>query len=247
MPQEVAEKRSGFRFPAVVPVEYFKPDNTSIASYALNLSKSGTFISTDDSLGVGSEFPLMLNIPFDGSSSQIVQTQGTVVWDRIQPFKSKQNGMGVKFNESLPEDVLLHALADTTKKFIRESEAKKALENRVEDLESELEDLQRLATLGRYVEKILHDVSNPLLAISGNLEIMKKAMHQRKQKLAAGDTIDEEECRKNIREFDDYCKKVDKILKDYAILTKLAQIAGETGETLERKLAQRYGSEHIEL
>ena len=39
MMQEVAEKRSEFRFPAVVPVEYFKPDDSGILSYVLDLSR----------------------------------------------------------------------------------------------------------------------------------------------------------------------------------------------------------------
>ena len=38
MMQEVAEKRSEFRFPVVVPAEYFRPDDSGILSYSLDLS-----------------------------------------------------------------------------------------------------------------------------------------------------------------------------------------------------------------
>jgi hypothetical protein len=48
MMREPVERRSEFRFPVVVPVEYFKSDDSGILSYALDLSKNGTFISSDD-------------------------------------------------------------------------------------------------------------------------------------------------------------------------------------------------------
>jgi len=241
MIQELAEKRSGFRFPAVVPVEYFKSDDSGIASYALNLCKNGAFISSDDPVRTGNNVALNLNIPFNGTSSKIFKTKGIVVWDWIQPFKSKKNGMGVKFTDPLPEDVLLNALADTTKKLIRESEAKKALEERVEKLESELEEVTRLATLGRYVEKILFDVSNPILTLSGKLEIIKKKMHKHKKMLEESGEIDQKECKKRIREFDDYCKNIGHILKDYKVISELIQIVGDDRETFERRLLQQYG------
>jgi hypothetical protein len=48
MMREPVERRSEFRFPVVVPVEYFKSDGTGILSYALDLNRMGTFISSDD-------------------------------------------------------------------------------------------------------------------------------------------------------------------------------------------------------
>jgi len=239
MIQKLAEKRSEFRFPVVLPVEYFKPEDSGISSYSLDLSKSGTFISSDVPLSIGSRFDINLTIPFNDESSKILRTEGTVVWDKVQPFKSKRNGMGVQFIEPLPESLLLKALANNIKKLIKESESKKALERRVEKLESELEEGKRLATLGRCTEKILFDVSNPILTLSGKLEIIKKKMLEHNKMLEEHGEINQEECKKHIKEFNDYCKKIDQILKDYKVISELAHIVGEDRQTLERKL-KRY-------
>ena len=176
MIQELAEKRTEFRFPVVLPVEYFNPEDSGISSYSLDLSKSGTFISSDVPLSIGSRFGINLTIPFNDESSKILRTEGTVVWDNVQPFKSKRNGMGVQFIEPLPESLLLKALANNIKKLIKETESKKALERRIEKLESELEEGKRLATLGQCTEKILFDVSNPILTLSGKLEIINQRL-----------------------------------------------------------------------
>ncbi len=240
MIQELAEKRSEFRFPVVVPVEYFKPDESGISSYSLDLSKSGTFISSDVPLSIGSRFDINLTIPFNDESSKMFRKEGTVIWDKVQPFKSKRNGMGVQFIEPLPESLLLKALANNIKKLIKETESKKALEKRVEKLETELEEIKRLAALGRCVEKILFDVSNPILTLSGTLEIIKTKMLKHKKMLEEHDEINQEECKKHIKEFNDYCKKIDQILKDYKIISELAHIVGNDRETLERRLMQRY-------
>jgi len=240
MPQELVEKRSGFRFPAVVPVEYFKPDDSGIMSYALNICKNGTFISSDDPVRTGNNVALNLNIPFNGTSSKIFKTKGIVVWDWIQPFKSKKNGMGVKFTDPLPEDVLLNALADTTKKLIRESEAKKALEERVEKLESELEGAKRLATLGHYAEKILLEISNPILAISGRLETITRKMGEHKRIIKEHNEINKKAWKTMVTDFENCCKEIGQILKDYTIISELAQIVNDK-ENLETRLIQQYG------
>ena len=138
MMQEPVERRSEFRFPVVGPVEYFKPDDSGILSYVLDLSKNGTFISSDDPPVLGSRLGIHLTIPVDDKSSKIFRTEGTVAWNRIRPFKSKSNGMGVQFIEPLPEDILLYALADNVRRLVKETEAKKLLEERVEKLEAEL-------------------------------------------------------------------------------------------------------------
>jgi len=239
MMKESVDKRTEFRFPVVLPVEYFKPEDSGISSYSLDLSKSGTFISSDVPLSIGSRFGINLTIPFTDESSKILRTEGTVVWDNVQPFKSKRNGMGVQFVEPLPESLLLKALANNIKKLIKETESKKALEIRVEKLESELEEKKRLATLGRCTEKILFDVSNPILTLSGKLEIIKSKMLEHKKMLEEHDEINQEECKKHIKEFNDYCKKIGQILKDYKIISDLAHIVGEDRENLERKL-KRY-------
>ncbi len=144
MMQEPVERRSEFRFPVVGPVEYFPPNHSDILSYVLDLSKSATFISSDDPLSMGSRFGVHLTIPVGRESAKIFRTEGTVAWNRIRPFKSKSNGMGVQFIEPLPEDVLLYALADNVRKLMKESEAKGLLEERIEKLESELEETKRL-------------------------------------------------------------------------------------------------------
>ena len=239
MTQDLANKRSGFRFPAVVPVEYFKPDDTGIVTYALNLCKNGTFISSDVPVHTGNNLALKLNIPLNGYS-KIFKTKGIVVWERIQPFKSRENGMGVRFIEPLPEDILLSALADSTKKLIKEGEAKRALEEKVEKLESELEKFKRLATLGRYVEKILFEVSNPILALSGRLETIKRKIGEYKRVLEEHDKINKKEHKKIITDFDKCYNNIVKILEDYNVISELVEIVGYESETLERRLLQRY-------
>jgi Tfp pilus assembly protein PilZ len=234
--QELAEKRSEFRFPVVVPVEYFKPEDPGISSYSLDLSKSGTFISSDVPLSVGSKFDMNLTIPFNDESSKILRTEGTVIWDKVQPFNSKRNGMGVQFIEPLPESLLLKALANNIKKLIKETESKKVLVKRVEKLESELEQGKRLATLGRCAEKILFEVSNPILSLSGKLEIIKSKMLEHKKMLEEHGEINQEECKKHIKDFNDYCKKIDQILKDYKIISELVHIVGDDKEGIEKKL-----------
>ena len=92
MTQESVERRCEFRFPVVLPVEYFTPDNSGILSYVLDLSENGTFISSDDPLVPGSRFGGHLTVPFDYESSKIFRTHGTVTWHKIQPFRSKTNG-----------------------------------------------------------------------------------------------------------------------------------------------------------
>ncbi len=145
MMQEPVERRSEFRFPVVGPVEYSRPDDSGILSYALDLSKNGTFISSDDPPVLGSRLGIQLTIPVDYESSKIFRTEGTVAWNRMQPFKSRSNGMGVQFIDPLPEDVFLYALADNVRRLMKESKAKGLLEERLEKLESELEETKRLA------------------------------------------------------------------------------------------------------
>ena len=239
MMQESADKRSEFRFPIVLPVEYFKPTGTGILSYALDLSKSGTFISSDDPLSIGNRFSAHLIIPLDNESSKILRMEGEVVWNKIQPFKSKRNGMGVKFIEPLPEASLLSASAYNVKKLIKEMEVKEVLEERVEKLESELEGAKRLTALGRYAEKILFDVSNPILTLSGRLETIKTKMHKHKRMLEEHEETNKKEFKGITKEFDNCCREIDKILKDYKVVSELAHIAGDDKETLERKL-KRY-------
>jgi len=146
MIQEAVERRSEFRFPVVVPVEYFSPDDSGILSYCLDLNKGGTFISSDDPLTVGSRFDMHLTIPANDESSKIFGTEGEVPWNKIQPFKSKRSGMGVKFIEPLSEKLSLNALSYNYRELVKETKAKKVLEERVEKLDSELEEAKKVGS-----------------------------------------------------------------------------------------------------
>jgi signal transduction histidine kinase len=242
MISEFAERRCEFRFRLVLPVEYFKLNDTVILSYSLDLSKNGTFISSDCPLNIGSRFSIRLSVPVTYESSKIFRIEGTVAWNKIQPFKSKRNGMGVQFIEPLPEVLLLCALADNIKKLMKESEAKGILEERVTRLESELEETKRLAALGRFVEEILFELSNPIVAISGQLEIIKTKMYRHKRMLEEHEGTDKRVFKKVITEFDGCCTKIDKMLNDYTVISELAHIVGDDREALERKLQRKFTS-----
>jgi Tfp pilus assembly protein PilZ len=239
MTSKSVESRSEFRFPVVLPVEYFNSHDSGILSYSLDLSKSGTFISSDDPLSLGRRFIIHLTIPLDDESLKVLRTEGEVVWNKFQPFKSKRNGMGVKFIEPLPEVSLLSTLAYNVKKLIKETEVKEVLEERVQELESELEEAKRLSVLGSWIDKILFELSNPILTLSGKLETIRKKMFKHKEVFEDNSKTNGEECKKIAIEFANCCKEVDQILKDYKIITELAQILGDDRETLEIKL-KRY-------
>jgi signal transduction histidine kinase len=240
MIQESIEKRSEFRFPIKIPVEYFKKDELGIQSCTLDLSKNGIFISSDNlPFDIGNRLSIDLNFSVDQESDRIFRTEGTVVWNRMQPFKSKNNGMGVQFIQPLSEPILLNVLANFIKTLMEETEEKKVLAERVENLESELERAKRLASLGRYVEKILIELSNPILALSGRLDIIKIKMEKHKGMLEEHVETNKKKFKKIITEFNNCCKEVDQILKDYKVLSELIHIARNDRETIEKKL-QRY-------
>jgi hypothetical protein len=121
---DFAERRSEFRFPVVIPVEYLPPDDSGILSYALNLSRNGTFVSSDCPVRIGSRFAIHLIIPVDYESCTIFRREGTVVWNKIQPFRTRRNGMGGRFIEPLPEGLLLNALVNNVQTLTKETEAK---------------------------------------------------------------------------------------------------------------------------
>ena len=243
MIQEAVERRSEFTFPVVVPVEYFPPDDSSALSYALDLSGNGAFISSDDHpLGIGIRFGMHLNLPLDQQSSRMFRREGTVIWNRMQPFKSKRNGMGVRFIKALPESLLLNALADNIERLMKETEAKKLLEEKVGSLQSELERAKRLVALGSYGERILFDLFNPILALSGQLEIIKMKMHEHKRRLEEHGEAHKRKFRRIIPELDKSCKELDKILGDYTVISELAHIVRDDRETLQRRLRMKYKS-----
>jgi hypothetical protein len=243
MTAESVDKRAEFRFPVVVPLEYYRPDHSGILSYSLNLSKTGTFISSEDPLNIDSRFGMSLTIPVDNETSKIFLAEGTVVWKRAQPFKSTSNGMGVRFVDPLPESLLLNALAHDVKKLIKEAEAKRSLEQRLDKLESELEELKRLATLGRYTEKILFEVSSPILTLSEKLELVRERIHAHSKTFETHGGSNREAFKGVAKEFDNCCKEVAQILKAYKIISELAHMGGDGKEPLEKRLKERYSSQ----
>jgi len=239
MIQELAERRAEFRFPIVIPVEYYRRNGSIISSYSLDISKNGAFVSSDEPLDVGSRCALRLTVPIDKESSKVFGTEATVTWSKILPFKSTRNGMGIRFSEPFPENLLLNAIADNTIKLTREAEVRKQLEGKVEKLESALEESKRLVALGRCVEKILFELSNPILTLSGQLEIMKAKMAEHKRMLEEHEETHNKKFKKIVIEFDTCCTEIDRILKDYKIISELEQMMRDDGETLDRKLRER--------
>jgi Tfp pilus assembly protein PilZ len=239
MGQSYVEKRSEFRFPIVIPVEYFRSDNSSISSYSLDISKGGAFISADEPLEIGARCDMRLTVPIDNESSRVFKTEGAVAWNKVLPFKSKRNGMGIQFFEPLPENIFLNALTDTTKRLTRETKAKKELEEKLEKLERELEKTKKLAVLGGCVEKILFELTNPILALSGTLELLQDKLYDYKRSLEEHSDIHKKEHVKIVDELDECCATIDRIMKEYKVISDLAHIAGYRGDKLEKVLRER--------
>ena len=78
------------------------------------------------------------------------------------------------------------------------------------------------------------------MTLSGKLEIIKSKMLEHRKMLEEHDGVSINGSKKIIEEFDNYCKKIDRILKDYKIISELAHIAGDDREGIERRLVQRY-------
>ena len=240
MDQVSVERRSEYRFPVAVPVEYFGPDELGVRSYSSDLTKKGTFISSDDPLSIGRRFRLNLTIPVDREASKIHRAEGKVVWNRALPFKSKKNGMGIRFLEPMAEELFLRALAHDVENLVKDSEAKRLLEQKVDKLEVELEAEKRLAVLGRFVERIVFDLSNPILAISGKLDLIKSKMDGHRRSLEEREQISKEEFKEIVTELDNDCKEVDQILRGYKVIAELAQIVEDDRDTLEKRLKRKY-------
>lgn len=243
MIQNPIERRSEFRFPVVLPVKYFQPDNIGIWSYCQDLSRSGTFISSDNHpTSVGSEVGLHLTIPADSEYSKIIRKEAMVMWNRMEPFKSKRSGMGVKFAEPLPESVLLNALVDNMKKLQKEGEAKRKVEKKLATLESQLQEAERLAALGRYAEKILSDISTPILDLSKKLANIKRKIDKHNRMIESSEQIDEKKLKMITSELSNCSVEIDQVLKDYALLSELVHMLRDDKESLKRRLKKKYRS-----
>jgi len=230
------DKRSEFRFPVVIPVEYFNNGDPGTISYAVDISKNGTFISSDEPLEIGRHLKMNLSIPVNTVSSEVLKTEGEVVWQRIQPFKSLKNGMGVRFSDPLPEGSLLNTLSSSVRRLVKEKEAKKELEEQMKRLEFELEDIKRLADIGRYTEKLLQDISNPLISMYGRFELIRNRITNYAK-------VIEEKCMgnnnglKSIKADCEMClKDINCMLDDYKSISELIRVTGDDRKDLEEEL-----------
>ena len=89
------ERRQGPRTPIELRVEY-KRLNSFFADYTKNISRGGTFISTDRPLEVGTDFVFKLGVP--GLAEPLVLA-GRVQWivTPEQATQERQPGMGIGF------------------------------------------------------------------------------------------------------------------------------------------------------
>lgn len=88
--QTASEKRSGFRAPIELQVDY-KRLNSFFADYTKNISKGGTFIRTEKPLAMGTTFHFKISVP--GVSDPFTLT-GEVAWVREA---GDNPGMGIRF------------------------------------------------------------------------------------------------------------------------------------------------------
>ncbi|HVW25387.1 MAG TPA: TIGR02266 family protein [Polyangiaceae bacterium] len=95
MPSDGADRRREPRAPIELRVEY-KRLNTFFADYTKNISRGGTFISTERPLDIGTEFIFALDLP---TLSEPLRLRGRVMWTTSLDEASKANpaGMGIEF------------------------------------------------------------------------------------------------------------------------------------------------------
>jgi hypothetical protein len=108
----------------------------------------------------------------------------------------------------------------------------------MDKLESEVEELRSWAALGNNVAKTLFELANPILILSGKLELISRKMHvyERMMRVQRGHS---DELKRTMTEFEKCRQEVDDMLREYKSISVLAQIGGDERETLERKL-ERY-------
>ncbi|MEZ4226019.1 MAG: TIGR02266 family protein [Polyangiaceae bacterium] len=90
-----SERRLSGRAPIELKVEY-KRLNTFFADYTRNISRGGTFITTERPLPVGTEFIFALGIPKLGDPLRL---RGKVMWITPTEESTSANpaGMGIEF------------------------------------------------------------------------------------------------------------------------------------------------------
>jgi type IV pilus assembly protein PilZ len=90
-----SDRRRETRAPIELRVEY-KRLNTFFADYTKNISRGGSFIATERSLDIGTEFIFALDLP---GLPEPLRIKGRVMWTTHPDEASKANpaGMGIEF------------------------------------------------------------------------------------------------------------------------------------------------------
>lgn len=96
------ERRQHGRAPIELKVEY-KRLNTFFADYTKNISRGGTFISTQKPLPIGTEFIFALGIPH---MDEALRLRGKVIWitELAEASSANPAGMGIEFQYSDGEE-----------------------------------------------------------------------------------------------------------------------------------------------
>jgi type IV pilus assembly protein PilZ len=96
------DRRRHDRTPIELKVEY-KRLNTFFADYTKNISRGGTFISTQKPLPIGTEFIFALGVP---QMDQPLRLRGKVIWITHLEEASGANpaGMGIEFQYTDAEE-----------------------------------------------------------------------------------------------------------------------------------------------
>jgi type IV pilus assembly protein PilZ len=89
------DRRRHLRGPIELKVEY-KRVNTFFSDYTKNISNGGTFIRTDNPLGVGTEFLFKLHVP---ALAEPITLKGRVQWiiTASSAEADESPGMGIQF------------------------------------------------------------------------------------------------------------------------------------------------------
>jgi type IV pilus assembly protein PilZ len=105
-----SDRRSGPRGPIELRVEY-KRLNSFFADYTKNISRGGTFISTDRPLEVGTDFVFRLSVP---NLPEPLVLKGKVEWIVTpEAAEGRETGMGIGFVfESDAERALIETLVE---------------------------------------------------------------------------------------------------------------------------------------
>jgi type IV pilus assembly protein PilZ len=125
MTEHTEDARQHLRTPMELKVEYRKM-NTFFSDYTKNISKGGTFISTDKPLAIGTELIFKLFLPAQPAP---ITLRGQVAW-----VNEGEQGMGIRFLyqddaqrknlETTVEDMMKDALGDLVyRKLLERSRA----------------------------------------------------------------------------------------------------------------------------